>query len=1306
MKTIFLALAVCCLTFSLQAQTATTNLTLNYADNDIWQANTSGASYSYLPWAINTRFPNSDNFNLKYAAVFFDTLQFVNANSRLTYYPRQATTLKLDSFSVVYNHQNYTGQPDSLHITVFKTSATVVTGYGTAAATFTTPPLWDTVIVTTFSLSPDPNTYTKTTFQPGISLPQGQAFGVRVDFAGDTANKFNLQGGYRDECAGACIAATPVSGNNTGYYLNLTENENNYSGYYTNNAASAIFFDCDQSGSYTPEGCENFYIQDASITAHFTATLQYGVTIASNSLAACPGTFINLSALAYGSAATPYTYAWSTNAGTLTATADPDVSLIMPGAGNAIVSITVTDANNATTSTSVTVVNKGITAIITGGNPITVNCGSSASLISQVGGITTGKYYVWSTGAAGSTQSVLNVTAPGVYTLTVTNSSGCSATASTAVQYPGGLSNNASFVLPTPPNCENVPLTFINTTPRISGWTSQWNFGDGQIAYTINGTNSFDNPGVYPISLRMDSGGCVFNSAYLNLTILSATNNLCLNTALSVSLGSNQLVCSDSRVILNPLPTHGTAPFTYNWSTTGSALSCSTCPNPTTIITQTSVYTVTVLDANNQSATATVTYTPASGSNNMQLNVTNAVINCANHSSNTVLTVTGGASPFQFDWGNSVTSSGSSPQTNNYIAGGIYVITVRDSNNCVESLLDTVEYQGIIINTLQTIQPNCDYQSTGKLKATAAGGTAPYSYTWSNGATADSITGVRAYNYIVTVTDATNCSASALFELSPLDGWGFSTFLHSTNTNCNNNNGSISTTVNGGTGPFSYGWSNNATTQNLTGLSTGTYQLTVTDNLGCTTQGSVTLPGHCVSIISGVVFADTNSNCLYNNTEWPVSGAYITATGNGINYYAISQPDGHYSVEVPGTGSFTLSAHTFNQNGSCGVLNLCGVPNQTVVITTPGDSLVNNNFAYNGFTGFDLGLFLRWSSGNPGFTKYYHIYPANYSQLAFNQQATITFAYDSNLIYQSSNPPATHNLSTHTLSWTIDSIHYQGYNFNNPYDVTFLVPANLSLGYLLQSDFSISPTITDCDTSNNNIHTSELVTGSYDPNEKEVEPAGRITEQDSVLTYTIHFQNTGTDSTHFIIVTDTLPDALDPATVQNIASSHPYSGFAVTGKGILTWTFNPLRLVDSTTNEAGSKGFVKFSIKKRPNQPIGSIISNKAHIYFDYNQPVVTNTISDTMSLPSYIFELRGNDGISVAAYPNPFSDKTSIQITGLTEKFNFELYDITGSLLKQLSGIESAKFDIKRDELAAGIYFYRVVTGRGKAANGKLVVQ
>ncbi|HLP19921.1 MAG TPA: T9SS type A sorting domain-containing protein, partial [Chitinophagales bacterium] len=772
-----------------------------------------------------------------------------------------------------------------------------------------------------------------------------------------------------------------------------------------------------------------------------------------------------------------------------------------------------------------------------------------------------------------------------------------------------------------------------------------------------------------------------------------------------VNLGADQTVCNGSSVTLNPITHSGIAPYTYNWSSSGPALSCTTCKYPQVTIGQTSTYTVTVLDATNASVTGQVTYTVTGNTNQVQFTTTSTGIDCANASDNTVVTATGGTGPYTFNWGDgSVSTTGNSPQAHTYTQPGTFVIGVSDNNGCVTSQTSTVAFNGILITATQTTQPTCVNQNTGLIAISASGGTAPYTYNWSNGGTTSTINNLAAAHYAVTVTDATGCSFSKSFTLAPVNGWGYYVYTTASISSCNNN-GSINTTIYGGNAPFSFVWSNGSTSEDINGLMGGLYYVTVTDGSGCVANGSASVPTSCYSLITGTVFNDANNNCTLDQGENQLQSIFVTAVGGGQTYYGYADSAGYYTIQVPASGTFTLGASSGYSN--CGILTLCNNANHTVTLASIGDSSSNNNFGFSGATGFDLNIHPGWYPGNPGFEKEYWILCGNKAATNFNGTATVTFNYDENLIYQSSNPAAIHNLATHTLTWDVSNIPANSYFSASSLHCTFMVPQTLPLGHLLHSSFRMEPTVGDCDSSNNKLFVSEVVTGSMDPNEKKVEPAGDILEEDSVLTYEIGFQNTGTDSTHFIVIKDTLSPYLDAATVRNIASSHPYSDFTVSGTGILTWTFNPLRLVDSFTNEPGSHGFVRFTIKKKKNLPLNTLISNTAHIYFDYNTAVVTNTVTNTLTEPNGIWHIRSTEGITVKAFPNPFSEGTSIVVDGVTGRYDFELYDVTGKLNKRITSIETNQFFINRDNLSSGIYFFKVLSAdKKKSGYGKLVVE
>ena len=771
-----------------------------------------------------------------------------------------------------------------------------------------------------------------------------------------------------------------------------------------------------------------------------------------------------------------------------------------------------------------------------------------------------------------------------------------------------------------------------------------------------------------------------------------------------VSAGSNQTVCNGSNVTLSPSLSGGLAPYTYTWSATGDALSCSVCRNPSVTITQNSTYNVTVVDANNNSTTGSVSYSVGAGNNSMQVTTTNTGITCLSQQGSSVATVTGGTAPFIYNNGNgSTTNSSLTTATFQYAQPNDYVVSVTDANGCVSSALSTITYTGVVVNYINAVHPDCENTSNGQVEAVATGGTPPYTFYWSNNVQTATLTNQPANTYYLSVTDAADCLIHTSYNLYPTNGWGPHASLYTTPDNCSSSTGSIVNQTYGGTAPFNFSWSNGSTVQNLDQIVTGTYNVTVTDALGCSSTATSQVQNHCISLIQGTIFKDLNSDCTFDAGDSVLGNIPVAAVSNAHTYYGYAV-NGTYSVQVSSTGAYQISPYI--SNGSCIALSTCSGGLDTVDVLVLGDTIENQNFGYNSSgPSFDLSMHPGWTNANPGFMKKYWIFPYAYGVVS--GPATIVLKYDSNLVYQSSESPLpVHDPIGHTLTWVLNSVPQNG--FNNAYRLenTFYVPLTVSVGDLLNTEYSISPMSGDCNPADNQYIFSETVTGSHDPNEKIVSPEGAIFEEDSILTYTIGFQNTGTDSTWFVIILDTLSNYLDARTVTNIASSHPYSSFSISGEGILKWIFDPLRLVDSATNEPGSNGFVMFTIKKKPHLPIGTTISNTASVYFDYNEAVVTNTVYDSLALPNYIFDVKGDDGISVKAMPNPFSQSTNIVIDGLNEKYTFELFSLTGKLTRKVEVQNGNGFTLQRNDLAAGIYTYKINSATGKSAFGKLVVK
>jgi hypothetical protein len=172
---------------------------------------------------------------------------------------------------------------------------------------------------------------------------------------------------------------------------------------------------------------------------------------------------------------------------------------------------------------------------------------------------------------------------------------------------------------------------------------------------------------------------------------------------------------------------------------------------------------------------------------------------------------------------------------------------------------------------------SCNGGSNGSATVTASGGAPPYSYSWSNGQTTATATGLSAGMYTVTVTDITNSTASVSVTITQPVAL-IASISSSTNVACyGDSNGSATATVSGGTPPYSYSWSNGQTIATATGLSVGTYTVTVTDFNGCSSTAQITITGNALP------------NVMANASATAVcAGGQVTLTGSGAASYTWS----------------------------------------------------------------------------------------------------------------------------------------------------------------------------------------------------------------------------------------------------------------------------------------------------------------------------------------------------------------------------------------------------------------------------------
>ncbi len=332
------------------SRSAVQNFTLDYDAIDEQITYNEGAQYYRYIWSLNANAQPSGDIPLRYAIVNFNSNKYLDSASNIHRIPLADIQMHLDSFGIVFSHHNYTGNYDTLTVSIIQSSSIAIVDTGANAHHVGTV-LWSESIVTDTSLTHDSTNYYNPevrNFYPNLSLAAGETFAIRVDFKGDTANKFYIVVGQRDDCNSSCAATLSSSPGNSLYYLSYTSGNSSYPPY---SGVQAPYFDCDQSGSFTNSGCEYFYLQNFMFFANVTANVEFGTSILNDSLVLCLGSSY-LEAEVHGQA-NPVTYSWSPAVG-LSSTTDADVyvdasALVSP----VVYTVTVTDATSATATASV-----------------------------------------------------------------------------------------------------------------------------------------------------------------------------------------------------------------------------------------------------------------------------------------------------------------------------------------------------------------------------------------------------------------------------------------------------------------------------------------------------------------------------------------------------------------------------------------------------------------------------------------------------------------------------------------------------------------------------------------------------------------------------------------------------------------------------------------------------------------------------------------------------------------------------------------------------------------------------------------
>ena len=274
----------------------------------------------------------------------------------------------------------------------------------------------------------------------------------------------------------------------------------------------------------------------------------------------------------------------------------------------------------------------------------------------------------------------------------------------------------------------------------------------------------------------------------------------------------------------------------------------------------------------------------------------------------------------------------------------------------------------------------------------------------------------------------------------------------------------------------------------------------------------------------------------------------------------------------------------------------------------------------------------------------------------------------------------------------------------------FSMPDASNIGDTLNFTASTYLINNDQDTIQNTVYNyNPVLNCAYDPNDKAVIPVGvgndQLTLFDTELEYKIRFQNTGTDTAFTVRIEDDLDSELDWNTFRPVSASHPYEVDMDVESGRVTFLFRNILLPDSTTNEVLSHGFVKYKIFPLSNLPEGTPITNEASIFFDFNEPIITNT-----TLNRLVSDLTNTEEISfsteLTVIPNPFQKNTIFRIEDIPgNRGTLNIFDTNGVLVFSETVTSNTDFTFRKEGLASGIYFYEVVDQKSERVfRGKVI--
>jgi gliding motility-associated-like protein len=735
-------------------------------------------------------------------------------------------------------------------------------------------------------------------------------------------------------------------------------------------------------------------------TVTITETSPIVVTTTSTNVSCNGGSSATASASASGGVA-PYTYSWNTTP------AQTGANAVSLDAGS--YTVTVTDANLCTSTATVTITEPTALLVSTAGQNATCNGQCNGTGISTVTGGTTPYTYSWNTPIPATTPNLSNLCA-GIYILTITDGNGCIGTTTRTVTEPAAI--NITTTVQNSLCAGNCTGSASASATGGNGLLSySWNTTPAQITATANNLCS----GPYIVTVT-DASGCsntananVNNNSSLVLTATSvqpvcngscngsistsviggvapityswnpstitgtSASNLCAGTYTVTATDGNG--CSSSQTVVLTQPpavqvavtvanascnnscdgtvgtniTGGLAPFVYQWTPNVSSVD-----NANNLCAGT--YQVRVTDANGCQALTNATVAQPFPFN---FNSTSSNPTCNGDCNGNITTnLVGGTSPYTYSWSPNGETTGSISN----LCAGTYTLSITDSANCTATQTFTLSQPNPISISSTSTLASCN-QCDGTATVTPIGGTAPFSYLWSNGQTSSSVTGLCSGVNSIEITDGNGCVLNTAIGISNPPG-PTNVLVNTTDASCAGAcDGTAIVTASGTATPFSYLWvGSGQTTTTATGLCGGSDFVQVSDTNGCVVttpfnisepsaivDNAVITPTGCGACSGGITLSPTGGVAPYTYSWLPNVSSGATASNLCVGSYqvTITGADGCSQTFVLSVGSPNGPSLTLNStdpscqggsNGSATVVATGGTAPYTYIWTPTGQT--------------------------------------------------------------------------------------------------------------------------------------------------------------------------------------------------------------------------------------------------------------------------------------------------------------------------------------------------------------------------------